>query len=187
MDDIILFSQLNDFIFCPISIYFHNLYGKMDTMLFQNTDQINGTNAHEAIDKGRYSTKKKILQGASLYCERYRLCGKLDTFDIDKGILTERKKKITTVYDGYIFQLYAQYFSLTEAGYAIRQIRLYSLDDNKVFQVKAPNEDTEMLARFENTIKALREFQPEGFIQTNTAKCGRCIYEPACDRSALAQ
>ena len=27
MDDIILISNLNDFIFCPVSIYFHKLYG----------------------------------------------------------------------------------------------------------------------------------------------------------------
>lgn len=30
MDDLIIISNLNDFIFCPASIYFHKLYGSMD-------------------------------------------------------------------------------------------------------------------------------------------------------------
>lgn len=32
-DSTILISQLNDFIFCPASIYFHNLYGDRDNLL----------------------------------------------------------------------------------------------------------------------------------------------------------
>ena len=59
MDDLILITQLNDFIFCPVSIYFHNLYGNMDKMLFQSKYQINGTNAHKAVDYNKYSRKKK--------------------------------------------------------------------------------------------------------------------------------
>lgn len=91
MDDLILITQLNDFIFCPVSIYFHNLYGNMDNMLFQSKYQINGTNAHKAVDSNKYSSKKEILTGISIYCEKYRLIGKLDMFDAEKGILRERK------------------------------------------------------------------------------------------------
>lgn len=50
MDDAIIISNLNDFIFCPVSIYFHNLYGNRATITYQNSDQINGTKAHESID-----------------------------------------------------------------------------------------------------------------------------------------
>ena len=50
MEETILISYLNDFIFCPISIYFHKLYGKLNKTLYQSEDQINGTNAHKAID-----------------------------------------------------------------------------------------------------------------------------------------
>lgn len=50
MDDYILITQLNDFIFCPASIYFHNLYGSMDRILYQGTEQLNGTKAHEKVD-----------------------------------------------------------------------------------------------------------------------------------------
>jgi len=180
-----MFTQLNDFIFCPVSIYFHNLYGTADNMLFQSTDQINGTNAHEAIDKAKYSSKKNIMQGTAIYCDKYRLYGKLDVFDTEKGLLTERKKKITVIYDGYIFQLYAQYFALKEIGYTVTQIRLYSMDNNKMHTVSLPEQDNTMLVKFEKTINDMRSFDPSTFIQENNAKCSRCIYEPACDRSAL--
>ena len=44
MDDAIIILKLNDFIFCPVSIYFHNLYGNRSTITYQNTEQINGSN-----------------------------------------------------------------------------------------------------------------------------------------------
>ena len=59
MEETILISYLNDFIFCPVSIYFHKLYGAMDKTLYQSSFQIDGTNAHKAIDSKKYSTKKK--------------------------------------------------------------------------------------------------------------------------------
>ena len=157
----------------------------MDNMLFQTTDQINGTDAHSAIDERRYSTKKNILQGISIYSEKYKLCGKIDILDVDQKLLTERKKKISMVYDGYIFQLYGQYFALKEMGYKVQKIRLYSMDDNKSHPVKLPEEDEEMLYKFEKVISDIKGFVPENFVQSNSQKCMRCIYEPACDRACI--
>ncbi len=124
-------SNLNDFIFCPVSIYFHSLDYDSDKMLIQSEKQINGTSSHSACDEGRYTDKKSILQGISVISEEYGLIGKIDVFDSESGMLTERKKKINKIYDGYIFQLYAQYFALCEMGYAVKSILLYSIDDNK--------------------------------------------------------
>lgn len=56
-EEIITLSQLNDFIFCPISIYFHNMYGEADSRTFQQTNQVKGKLAHESIDDGGYSTR----------------------------------------------------------------------------------------------------------------------------------
>ena len=53
MDDIILISNINDFIFCPVSIYFHNLYGSENKLMFQSEYQLNGTKAHETVDSNR--------------------------------------------------------------------------------------------------------------------------------------
>ena len=138
MEHPILISYLNDFMFCPASIYFHQLYGSMDRILFQCTDQINGTYAHNSIDNGIYSTKKNVLQGIDIYCDRYNIIGKIDVFDLGTGILTERKKKTKVVYDGYVFQLYGQYYALMEMGYIVSKLRLYSLDDNRTFDVVLP-------------------------------------------------
>ena len=49
MDDLIIISNLNDFIFCPASIYFHKLYGSGDTIMYQSKAQLDGTKAHEKI------------------------------------------------------------------------------------------------------------------------------------------
>lgn len=176
---------LNDFIFCPISIYFHSLDSETDRMEYQDEFQLNGTSAHEKSDTGAYSTKKNMLQGMSVYSEKYNLFGKIDTFDTDKGVLTERKKKIKTIYDGYIFQLYAQYFALTEMGYAVSSIRLYSMDDNKVYNVTMPDDNPEMLLKFEKNISDIQNFSMENFKQTNIQKCNFCIYEPLCSYSLL--
>ena len=75
MEEIILISYLNDFIFCPVSIYFHNLYGTLNKTLYQSHYQINGTNAHKSIDNKTYSDKKNVLQGTNVYCEKYGIEG----------------------------------------------------------------------------------------------------------------
>lgn len=62
MDDIILISNLNDFIFCPVSIYFHGLYGGADVLTFQTKSQLNGTKAHESVDTGNIQHEKILSQ-----------------------------------------------------------------------------------------------------------------------------
>jgi CRISPR-associated exonuclease Cas4 len=178
-------SILNDFIFCPASIYFHSLDSDTESLMIQDSFQLNGTASHEKSDKAAYSTKKSMLQGIPIYSDKYNLCGKIDTFDSEKGILTERKKKIKTVYDGYIFQLYAQYFSLKEMGYVVKEIRLFSMDDNKVFKIDLPEINKDMYLKFKNLIYNIGKFSFDGFRQENKLKCMHCIYEPLCSYSAI--
>lgn len=183
VDESILITELNDFIFCPVSIYFHRLYGNMDTMLYQTEAQINGSSAHTSIDKGNYSTKSTVLSGIDVYCEKYGLIGKIDSYDSDKKLLRERKRMIKNVYDGYVFQIYAQYFAMTEMGYQVERLELYSMLDNKVYPITLPEKDKEMLQKFECTIYKIRNFSVDDFVQDNCHKCEHCIYEPACDRA----
>lgn len=183
MTDYILISYLNDFIFCPKSIYFHKLYGLKSQYLYHDTFQAEGKAVHETVDNKNYSTRKNILQGIDVYSNKYNLCGKIDLFDIDKGLLMERKKHISTIYDGYIFQLYAQYYSLIEMEYKVKKIQLYSFDTNKVYPVKLPDEDIEMKNKFENLIEQINNFDINSKIDTNINKCKRCIYNTLCDQS----
>jgi len=185
MEDVILLSQLNDFIFCPVSIYFHNLYGDMDKTLYQNTSQIAGTKVHESVDKKKYSHSKNILMSMDVFCEKYRISGKIDMFDIKTGCLTERKKKIKNIYDGYVFQLYGQCFALREMGYTVKKLQLYSMDDNKKHPILLPEDNPIMLSKFEQTIEQMRNFDMTLFVQNNPVKCQNCIYEPACDRGLI--
>ncbi len=186
MENPIQITWLNDFIFCPASIYFHMLDEDTDKMSYQESSQLNGSAAHEKSDNGAYSTSKNMLQGIFVYSEKYNLLGKIDTFDTVKGVLTERKKKIKNVFDGYIYQLYAQYFALSEMGYPVKEIRLYSMDDNKVYPISLPENDSVMMEKFENTISRINSFDVcKHFRQDNELKCRRCIYEPLCCFSAL--
>ncbi len=181
----ILISNLNDFIFCPVSIYFHLLEDDEERVLIQDSFQLNGTQAHKNSDFATYSSKRSMLQGMGVYCAEHGLCGKIDTFDVERGILTERKKKIKTIYDGYVFQIYAQYFSLLEMGYTVNEIRLYSMDDNKVYKIKKPEEDLEMQKKFKQLLNNIKNFSFENFKQDNDLKCRNCIYEVLCSFSAL--
>ena len=71
MEDPILITWLRDFDFCPRSIYFHNLYGEKESLSFQEVRQINGTKAHETVDRDAYSTRKEILSGITVFSEDY--------------------------------------------------------------------------------------------------------------------
>ncbi len=183
MEAYLKIAYLNDFIFCPLSIYYHELFGKTETMLYHSKPQIDGKAAHESIDSGTYSTHTRILQGSTVYSQKYSLCGRIDTFDIEKGILTERKKKVTTVYDGYIFQLYAQCICLREMGYRVSSLRIWSKDDNKIYQIRLPEEDTERFSAFEKTMQDIVNFNPESFQPSNPLKCRTCIYSVFCDKA----
>ena len=183
MESYIKITQLNDFIFCPRSLYFHELYGNTATEYYHSTDQRNGTAAHATITNKQYSTKKSVLQGIDVYSEKYRLQGKIDLFDIEKGLLTERKKKIKVIYDGYLFQLYAQYFCLIEMGYTVNKLRFYSMDDNKVYNILKPEENQVMFKKFEKTLEDIYTFDLNADFHTNPNKCARCVYKELCDYS----
>lgn len=176
---------MNDFIFCPLSIYFHNLYGNLNTELYHTTKQKNGQNIHEAVDNKNYSTHKNMLQSIDIFSNNYRICGKIDLFDIDTGVLTERKKHINVIYDGYIFQLYAQFYCLSEMGYEVKKIRLYSYDDNKIYPIALPNENNEMNLKFEKLIEDMHNFDLNSYEPCTKEKCEKCIYNPLCDRGLV--
>jgi CRISPR-associated exonuclease Cas4 len=175
-------TTLNDFIFCPVSIYFHALYSDINKMTYYSTDQINGLNAHKSVDEGSYPLAN-TLKSLDVYCEKYNLIGKIDIYNKATKTLTERKKKVNVIYDGYVFQLYAQCFAMREMGYQIEKMIIHSIDDNKNYPIVLPECNPEMLQKFETLINAINNFDLSNFIQTNGEKCGHCIYSPYCDRS----
>ncbi len=179
MEENIKISNLNDFIFCPRSIYFHNLYSSFDEIMYHTTYQTKGKNAHKNVDEQKYSSKKDILEGIDIYSEELGVIGKIDLFDTKKGILTERKNKIKKIYEGYYLQLYAQYFCLIEMGYEIKEIRFHSLSDNKIHKVSLPTEENKQ--KLKDTISNMNAFDLDREFSQNPNKCKMCIYKELCD------
>ncbi len=61
-EDYISISTLNDFIFCPYSMYLHNVYMESDEGLYHATPQTRGRNAHETVDTKKASNRTDDLQ-----------------------------------------------------------------------------------------------------------------------------
>ncbi len=184
MLDYIRISTLNDFIFCARSIYFHELYNKYEKNTYQDNPQVEWTINHLPIDFKNYSTSKDIIQSMSIYSNKYQLCGKIDLYHKKKKSLMERKTKIKTLYQGYIYQLYAQYFCMIEMGYEVEKMKLYSMKDNKSYGIAIPNEKE--IKEFEAFLQRYKKYDPKDpdFIP-NINKCRMCIYSELCDVAIL--
>ena len=57
-DDLLPISNLNDFVFCPVSIYFHSLDTSSEHLLSQEIFQIDGTAAQSLMKQIRYTYSK---------------------------------------------------------------------------------------------------------------------------------
>lgn len=88
MEDYILISWINDFIFCPASIYYHNLYEDTDKIIYTDLPQQKGTEVHSAVDQKRYSGSKHILQSIDVCSNEYQIYGKIDVYDTKTKTLT---------------------------------------------------------------------------------------------------
>ena len=180
METALTMTQLNDFMFCPRSLYYSGIFRQsVDAEVYRQIPQKTGLAAHAAVDEGRYSTRCHVLQGTMVYCAKYALLGRIDVFDAASGVLTERKHSITAVYDGFRYQLYAQYFALTEMGYAVKRLCLYSSQNNKIYPVALP--EAADIAAFEDLLEQMRVWTPDLPFTPNGSKCRACIYNSLCD------
>lgn len=185
MESYIPISNLNDFIFCPRSIYFHNLYGNYSVKNFHRSAQTRGRMAHESIEQQRYSTEKRYITALSVYSERFNIGGKIDIYDKDSKMLIERKRQIKTIYDGYRYQLYAQYFCMVEMNYPVKSLFFHSLLDNRRYPIDLPDQGKEK--EFISLLQKIRSYDPYNKskeFKPNAAKCRECIYSELCDISA---
>lgn len=177
-------SKLNDFIFCPNSIYLHSIYESFSDAVYKQKPQIVGSIKHENIDKGYYSSSKRFLQGIPVYSEKYNLVGKIDIYDTELKILVDRKYKVKQIFDGYKYQLYAQYFGMIERGYEVKNLFVHSLSDNKRYEIGLPSKKD--LKKFEKIMQKIWEFYADGEIEdVNSSKCKNCIYNTLCHYAKL--
>jgi len=174
VDSVINISTINDFLFCPKSLYFHSIYSNFNTPVYHDLPQIRGTIAHNNIENQRYSTSKHILQGISVYSSKLRLKGKIDIYDSKLKYLIERKYRVKRIYKGFKYQLYAQMYCLEEAGLQVNRLFIQSLSDNKRYEIPLPSANE--IRDFELLIINMESFTSDLLNKHSCKNCGENIY-----------
>ena len=180
-EDYISISTLNDFIFCPYSIYLHNVYMETDEGVYHAIPQTRGRIAHETVDEKRASNRADELHSLTVISHAYGLIGKIDVYRGREKKLIERKYQMRNIYQGQIYQLWAQYICLVEMGYEVDTIAFYEISTNKMIYVDLPSEA--QLSQFRQFITVYRNYDPSVPIRTNRNKCKHCIYSSLCDKT----
>lgn len=182
MDEYIPISMLNDFVFCPYSIYLHNVYMETDNSVFQAAPQIRGKLSHDTIDRKRASNLKGDLMALPVYSEEWGLMGKIDMYKASENMLIERKYQIKNIYKGQLYQLWAQMLCMREMGYDVKKLAFYEISTNKTRDIGMPSDDD--LHEFRDFINKFRNFDIAiGGLNFNTSKCIHCIYCNLCDKT----
>lgn len=182
MLDYIPISSLNDFVFCPYSIYLHNVYMESDESLYHATPQTQGKVAHETVDRKTASNRSDELLSLPVYSEEYGLMGKIDVYRMKEKKLIERKYQLKQIFQGQVYQLWAQMLCLREMGYEVESLAFYEMSANRMIPVQLPT-DSDLL-QFRGFIERFRRFDPSATPFTvNPNKCIHCIYCNLCDKT----
>ncbi len=152
-----------------------------DEDLVHATPQTKGKAAHEAIDEKKYSSRKDEITSLSVYSNELGVIGKIDLYKGKEKILIERKYQLNNIYQGQIYQLWAQYFCMKEMGYDIEKLAFYAISTNKIFPINIPT--IENKKELQNFIIRFKQYDPKQNIQINKNKCIHCIYCNLCDKT----
>lgn len=180
MEDYISISSLNDFIFCPYSIYLHNVYTNTDEGLYHATPQTKGRIAHETIDTKKASNRADDLQSLPVMSEEFGLMGKIDIYKGKEHRLIERKYQLRNIYQGQIYQLWAQYLCMKEMGYNIELLEFYEISTNRMIPIELPSDD--QIVEFKRFLETYRNYDPSQPLHVNENKCKHCVYCNLCDK-----
>lgn len=181
MDDLISISALNDFIFCPYSIYLHNVYMDSDEGLYHATPQTKGKLAHEPVDTKTSSNRKDEILALPVMSEQLGVMGKIDVYRKNEKKLIERKYQLKQIYQGQIYQLWAQYFCMVEMGYKVEEIAFYEISTNKSIPINLPTDNNKQ--ELMGFIKSFKDYNPAAPFMANPNKCRHCIYCNLCDKT----
>lgn len=181
MESPISISQLNDFIFCPYSIYLHNVYMEADEDLYHATPQTKGRAAHSTVDNKTSSTRKGDLLALPVYSQELGIMGKIDIYRHSDKTLIERKYQLKQIYQGQVYQLWAQYFCLAEMGYAVEHLAFYEIVANRTIPIDLPGEEGRR--KLLDFIQKFKNYNPAQQIEVNANKCAHCIYCNLCDKT----
>ena len=168
--------------FCPYSIYLHNIYEETDGDFYKAMPQTRGSIAHRNIEHKTASTRSSCIMSLPVMSERLGVYGKIDMFRQNERTLIERKYKLKRVFQGQAFQLWAQYFCMTEMGYDVRALAFYETSAHKTHPIPLPDEQG--LKELKSLILHFRAFNPASSVfNVNSNKCAHCIYCNLCDHT----
>ena len=138
---------------------------------------------HAPSDSKSSSTKAADIYNLPIYSERFGLMGKIDVYHSDRKQLVERKYQLKQIFQGQIYQLWAQMFCMREMGYEVESIAFYEISTNKMIPINMPTKEEEK--QFEEFIKRFHAYKPELSLPINENKCRHCIYCNLCDKTVV--
>lgn len=153
-----------------------------DETMYHATPQTRGRVAHETVDKKTANNRADVLLSLPVYSEEYGLMGKIDVYKVKERKLIERKYQLKQIFQGQIYQLWAQMLCLREMGYSVESLAFYETSTNKMIPVAMPTDlDVQRLKTF---MQKFRSFDPASTPFTiNQNKCAHCIYCNLCDKT----
>ena len=104
-----------------------------------------------------------------------------DIFKVKEKMLIERKYQLKQIFQGQLYQLWAQMLCLKEMGYCVEKLAFYETSTKKMISVKMPSMDD--LSSFESFLSSYKDYEPMAPIFQNPNKCRHCIYCSLCDKT----
>lgn len=182
MNDYIPLATLNDFVFCPYSIYLHSVYMDTDEDTYKATPQTKGSIAHKGVDNKDGSTRKGDVMSLSVYSDELGISGKIDVYKKEQRLLIERKNNLKRIFRGQLYQLWGQFFCLKEMGYDVDEIAFYEISTNKMIHIDLPDDNCKRELR--DFIERFKNYDPASTpITINPNKCIHCIYCNLCEKT----
>lgn len=177
MEHFLPVTILNDFIFCPYSIYLHQIYDLNKEETYHSGFQSKGKRLHDFIEN---NTDDKSWKNAYVSSAKLGIYGKIDDYDASEKELIEYKSTVAIAFRGYYYQIWAQYYCLTEMGVEVRKLTFYDFRTKNKISVPLPTED--QLAELKQHIQKVKRFDFSSEIKVNPNKCQNCIYQNLCER-----
>lgn len=176
MEHYLPITTLNDFVFCPYSVYLHQIYKNTSEDIYHSFSQSRGQRLHDFIDR---DTNSLYLKSAFVISEKLGIYGKIDEFkDIDKELI-EYKSTTAVFYKGYYYQIWAQYLCLIEMGIEVKKLAFYDL--SKHYKTPIPLPSSEDIKELEAFINYVKKYEMGSKIIVNPNKCSKCIYFNLCE------
>ena len=151
-----------------------------DEGLYHATPQTKGRIAHDSIDAKKASNRADDLQSLAVMSEEFGLMGKIDIYKGKERKLIERKYQLRNIYQGQIYQLWAQYLCMKEMAYDIESLAFYEISTNKMIPIEIPSD--RQIEEFKRFLDTYRNYDPSQPLLVNENKCKHCVYCNLCDK-----